>query len=272
MAEPRGIRNNNPGNLVKTDSTWLGEIAGDDSRFATFEKPEYGIRAMAKQLSLYQSRDGLRTVDEIINKWAPPNENPATVQGTYQAAVAKALGVTPQDPIDLSDPKVLRGLVTSMLTVENGKNPYDDSVIDAGISMMPLTQLSDQGTPTGAQPPVRAKMDEDYNSTVEGLWARLRDTRSRKQAVHGPTLTPISGEGVLGLMTTPDELASERIARAKEAEQSFLDGIDFTDKVSAAYDETLFPTLARQRDKPVNFKDPAFDPMKAYLEIAGQYP
>lgn len=50
----RGIRNNNPGNLEYSKSNpWVGQN-GDDGRFAKFETPEHGIRALGRNLMSYQ--------------------------------------------------------------------------------------------------------------------------------------------------------------------------------------------------------------------------
>ncbi|MSH34709.1 hypothetical protein GKF49_25355, partial [Escherichia coli] len=63
----RGIRNNNPGNLEYSKTNpWVGQT-GDDGRFAKFETPEHGIRALGRNLMSYQ-RQGIDTVSEIINR------------------------------------------------------------------------------------------------------------------------------------------------------------------------------------------------------------
>ncbi|MFU2316820.1 hypothetical protein [Rahnella sp. PCH160] len=50
----RGLRNNNPGNIEASDANpWEGQI-GSDGRFAKFETPEHGIRALGKNLLSYQ--------------------------------------------------------------------------------------------------------------------------------------------------------------------------------------------------------------------------
>lgn len=41
----RGLRNNNPFNLVKTSILWKGKVPGDDPKFETFSSVEYGLRA-----------------------------------------------------------------------------------------------------------------------------------------------------------------------------------------------------------------------------------
>src|SRR6476661_5281151 len=73
--EPRGIRNNNPGNIEagKFAATVQG-FQGSDGRFAQYANPEDGIKAADKLLQSYASR-GLNTVNGIVNRWAPPSEN-----------------------------------------------------------------------------------------------------------------------------------------------------------------------------------------------------
>lgn len=55
MSEPRGIRNNNPGNIKKTSDKWEGLNADQskDDTFCQFSDAKYGIRAMAKLLYKY---------------------------------------------------------------------------------------------------------------------------------------------------------------------------------------------------------------------------
>ena len=68
---PRGIRNHNPGNLEKGDP-WQG-LADDqsaDPRFAVFEAPEWGIRAIARLLITYRDKHGVNTVNGVVNRWA----------------------------------------------------------------------------------------------------------------------------------------------------------------------------------------------------------
>ena len=48
---PRGIRNNNPGNIVAGDK-WLGRT-GTDGRFVKFKSAEYGLRAIGRVINTY---------------------------------------------------------------------------------------------------------------------------------------------------------------------------------------------------------------------------
>lgn len=129
-SEPRGIRNHNPGNIMKGDKPWQGEVQGADSRYASFSSPEAGIRAMGKNLLTYQNKYALNTLKGIISRWAPASENDTAA---YIATVAKAVGVKPDAPIDLHDATTLGKLTRAMIQVENGKQPYSDAQISAGI-------------------------------------------------------------------------------------------------------------------------------------------
>lgn len=127
----RGIRNNNPGNLEYSKTNpWVGQT-GDDGRFAKFETPEHGIRALGRNLLSYQ-RQGIDTVNDIINRWAPPSDNNNT--DAYIQAVCAQLGVTPDQPLDASNPDTLKALCASIIQHENGSQPYSDQQLATGVS------------------------------------------------------------------------------------------------------------------------------------------
>ena len=129
--DARGIRNNNPGNLEYSKTNpWVGQT-GDDGRFAKFETPEHGIRALGRNLLSYQ-RQGIDTVNDIINRWAPPSDNNNT--DAYIQAVCAQLGVTPDQPLDASNPDTLKALCASIIQHENGSQPYSDQQLSTGVS------------------------------------------------------------------------------------------------------------------------------------------
>ena len=131
---PRGIRNNNPGN-IRLGSPWFGLVPTSqqtDPSFCQFTAPQYGIRAMGKILCTYSDKYGLKTVQDIINRWAPACENDTAA---YIANVAKLVGVSPTDSINIHDPNVLAPMVKAIITHENGQQPYDDATIMSGVSM-----------------------------------------------------------------------------------------------------------------------------------------
>ncbi|ECA5826008.1 hypothetical protein EL832_10295 [Salmonella enterica subsp. enterica serovar Hvittingfoss] len=126
----RGIRNNNPGNLVYSAQGWDGELASD-GKFSRFDTPEHGIRALAKNMRTYQNKHGLNTVAQMISKFAPPEDHNDTA--TYIKAVAGMMGVDPNQHIDTSDADTLTKLVNGIITVENGSNPYTGQQISDGV-------------------------------------------------------------------------------------------------------------------------------------------
>lgn len=128
----RGERNNNPGNIRRTNTRWKGmasDQSGDPS-YIVFIAPEYGIRAMTRVLFTYYERYGLNTVRKIISRWAPPSENPTA---DYVQNVANALGVHPDDEIDVTDPGILWTMVDRIIVQENGRNIFDAEALAAGI-------------------------------------------------------------------------------------------------------------------------------------------
>ena len=142
-SKPRGVRNNNPGNIdYNPRNAWQGqlgiEVGVAKPRFARFDSAENGIRALGKLLINYRGKDGIPgmgkpgidTPIEFISRWAPSTENNTTA---YAQAIAKRLGVGVRDSIDISNPYVLRETIVGIIVHENGGNPYSDKVIDEGV-------------------------------------------------------------------------------------------------------------------------------------------
>ena len=128
---PRGIRNNNPGNLENNGIDWVGLSASQtDSRFYQFTEPKYGIRALARVLKTYESKYGLNTVRGIINRWAPDHENNTEA---YVNHVASVLKVDPDQSIPVS--AYLVPLTEAIILHENGMNPYSFDEIVEGVSL-----------------------------------------------------------------------------------------------------------------------------------------
>lgn len=112
---PRGIRNNNPGNLRK----W-GNMPTSGG-FAVFPNAEAGLGAMAKQLLLYQQR-GWNTVSKIVDHWAPASDGNNTK--SYKDRLAQHMGVGWNEKLNLNNATQMAELMHGITTHENGKNPY----------------------------------------------------------------------------------------------------------------------------------------------------
>lgn len=126
MMVPRGLRNNNPGNIRKPKNAggnWMGLARmQSDPAFLQFATMTYGCRALIKTLQTYTHKHGLSTVEQIINRWAPPVENNTSA---YVKHVAKALGVAPDEAIDVKDPQTYITLAKAIARHENGDSALD---------------------------------------------------------------------------------------------------------------------------------------------------
>ncbi|EPS7437417.1 lytic transglycosylase [Citrobacter freundii] len=126
---PRGIRNNNPGNIdFRGQSGATLERPG--GRFARFETVYDGLKALSRQLMRYfegkTTGKPLQTLNDIISTWAPGNENNT---GAYIAQLSKMMGVAPDAILNLKDPQVMSSLMNGIIHHENGRNPYPSELV-----------------------------------------------------------------------------------------------------------------------------------------------
>ena len=155
---PRGIRNNNPGNL-EWGQPWQGLVPreqANDPRFCVFKAPAWGIRAIARTLITYYDKHRINTVRAAITRWAPPSENNTEA---YVQHVARALGVGVNTPLNFHDYEVMRPLVEVIIRHENGVGPlktlntwYDAQTIDEGLRLAGVVKPAKSAllTPQGA--------------------------------------------------------------------------------------------------------------------------
>lgn len=87
----RPARNNNPGDIEWGKFTQAHGATHGDPRFAVFPDATTGFNAMR---ALLQSAYLGLTVEQALNKWAPPVENQTNL---YIAAVCKMTGMNPSD-------------------------------------------------------------------------------------------------------------------------------------------------------------------------------
>lgn len=145
-AKNRSFRNNNFGNLNyvgQEGATLEAKNSKGEARFARFNTPEEGMRALANQVSLYSTGRSkaagyqkLETVSQIISKWAPTNENDTNA---YIQAVSQKLGVRPNDKIDTSDQNVMTALIRAIATHEGGNPQVNDEYIKSAIGNFDAT-------------------------------------------------------------------------------------------------------------------------------------
>lgn len=117
--KPRGIRNNNPGNIRENqyvDYAWDGEAEGDwDPDFEEFTEMVYGIRAMAKILITYRDKHHLKTPEQVIKRWAPAKDHNDT-----KAYIAHVESRVNRKCWDMQSKVALEEYVRAICTHENG--------------------------------------------------------------------------------------------------------------------------------------------------------
>lgn len=114
----RGLRNCNPGNIRRSKNPYKGEIVpSQDPAFRQFRSLDWGYRAIFVLLDTYQVRYGLRTIAQMISRWAPPSENRTDL---YIRTVCQRTGIPADRPIDTRDRRTMVPLAAAISFVENG--------------------------------------------------------------------------------------------------------------------------------------------------------
>lgn len=151
----RGVRNNNPGNIRKSKDVWVGQT-GSDGSFVTFATPAHGIRATGRNLLSY-ARQGYVTPEQIITRWAPPEDDNDT-EG-YIKFVSEYLNVPRDTRLDLTDLNTLTRLSMAIMIKENGQSEFNkisgDDISNGIQAALGLVDLSQPAQPASGGQPVQ---------------------------------------------------------------------------------------------------------------------
>lgn len=125
---PRGIRNNNWGNLTPLPhgQQWAGQTGVDKGGYVQFATPADGIKAAVTNLHAYGQNHGINTIAGIAARWAPASAGNDTA--AYANTVAKSMGVTPTTVLNMNDPATLNGLTHGIFVAENGAHAMAKAV------------------------------------------------------------------------------------------------------------------------------------------------
>ena len=131
MALPRGLRNNNPGNIRINNDEFEGEVRpSQDTSFKQFKTPAYGYRAVFVIMAAYLSK-GYNTIEKIIGRWAPANENPTD---KYISTVCSRTGIARDKELTALSGSDYLKIVAAISYVENGIPPVTIDV-EAGFKL-----------------------------------------------------------------------------------------------------------------------------------------
>lgn len=132
LSQPRGIRNNNPGNLNYAGQVGATKEAGENGRFAVFNSMQEGVGALYRQLQLYFKR-GVNTIEAIVNKYAPAGDNNNVA--AYIQQLVGATGKDSGDKLSGEDTDTVFKLMRGIINHENGKGYLSDTDIMGGIQL-----------------------------------------------------------------------------------------------------------------------------------------
>ena len=123
----RGLDNNNPGNIRRSRVRYKGErVPSSDPEFRQFESVEWGYRAIFVLLYTYYARHGCRTLRQMIDRYAPPVENPTSA---YMRFVARNAGIDPDYVIDIGNRALMVDIVCAISRFENGVDADRNAVL-----------------------------------------------------------------------------------------------------------------------------------------------
>ncbi len=136
---PRGLRNNNPLNIRKSDQLWIGQT-GNDGAFCIFLTMAYGYRAAFRILKTYNTKYHVYSVREIIGRWAPPSDGNNTkgyIDRVCRMTGLRETDIIVADTIDAERQERVKQLVMAMARVENGcpAGVIDRDDIDEGYDL-----------------------------------------------------------------------------------------------------------------------------------------
>ena len=150
-----GVRNNNYLNVKNTKPPWLdlnrSEAKSDERGHAIFSDPAYGVRAGIRLLRTYYFRHNLKTIAEILSRWAPSGDTVGSLPGApanspleYSTFVARRMGINFNQKLDIfNEDKFignilrLRGLFSAMAEFENGNGfKVPVAIFNAGLELV----------------------------------------------------------------------------------------------------------------------------------------
>lgn len=145
---PRGIRNNNPGNIVYSSANnWQGKVSyadnqDDNKHFEQFVEMKYGVRALMRLL-INDINAGKNTAQSLISSYAPSFENNT---GAYIDTVVNIIGFGITELLDLSEDTIV-ALCHAIITVEDGPSylsyvtdqDFNDALAILGITLKKKT-------------------------------------------------------------------------------------------------------------------------------------
>lgn len=129
---------NNPGNIRAEKYPYPGVIYDATKPFLSFDTLANGYNAMVVKYKYYYDNFGDKTLNAIINRYAPPADNNDT--DTYVKSVSEAIGCDPDADFGdiLNNNDTMAAMLKAVTVVEQGDAfvTQNSDDIDAAISSL----------------------------------------------------------------------------------------------------------------------------------------
>jgi hypothetical protein len=191
----RGLRNNNPLNLVRTEIGWDGKLPNNpqaviaagleyDPQFEQFADVIRGVSSGYKQILAHFHRHGCDTIDKLARRHS------ATDQERYVAFVARSTGHDQSEVLNFRDPVILDATFVAMCKFENGAMPYSEG---QRRKAMELAGVRIEPKPLGESRQVRTAQIATATTVVTGAASGLSQIQDVAYAVQSnvPLLQPV---------------------------------------------------------------------------------
>ena len=121
--QARGLRNNNPLNIRKSNNNWLGKVTQNtDGCFEQFTTIEYGLRAAFLNIRTIvrrrQAQSKTTTVAQLVRTWAPASDG--NNEAAYCRTIFEKSDIRSSAEVDLANKDFMCRLVQAMCWVEVG--------------------------------------------------------------------------------------------------------------------------------------------------------
>jgi hypothetical protein len=166
---------------------------GSSTGFQQFDTPEAGIKAVDDQLRIYGSKHKLKTLREVISRYAPPSENDTE---SYIKNVSQRTGLKPDEEIDLSNPTIRHIISGPIILQEQGLQRLKGT--PQTTTQQPQTQAQTQTQPTDDFVSFLTQKPEVVSETKEQTKKSL--TPSREDVIKA--VAPQSQKTTVGASTT----------------------------------------------------------------------
>jgi hypothetical protein len=122
---PRGLRNNNPGNIVKSSLKLKNEIPGNDATYRTFKTMADGYTALFELLAIYIA-NGYNTIRKMFAHYE--SGSPKSDIDNYVNYVSSTTGINPDAVLSMSQTANILAIAKAISQKENGKIAVDSDV------------------------------------------------------------------------------------------------------------------------------------------------